>query len=320
MTQGNSPKDYNLDSFDIMFYVSGPSSAKPVRVIYNRLDSDVWVKFGDNQAMEFYYDNHSVLRFVDDNGNTLRVNDTNIQNYINDERLVVEGNVKYVFKEIRKSDFPGWKLVSMGADSTIDDENIYAQGSSISNTAFNKYVIRDIEYLDARYFKTMIGWDAVHYMNTVRTSSNLIRVSFSTDTALKSIPSLTTPNVEEFSFRIGRDIISIPAYDGHSIKKSLRIITGPSFGTNASGVNRVGGFDGIGANYDTQNTEYHKLEYNYIPNIEISDIITQFNMLATLKTGVTASIYLTTEQNAQISDEKKAIATNKGWTINVKNS
>ena len=320
MTQGNSPKDYNLDSFDIMFYVSGPSSAKPVRVVYNRLDSDVWVKFGDNQAMEFYYDNHSVLRFVDDNGNTLRVNDTNIQNYINDERLVVEGNVKYVFKEIRKSDFPGWKLVSMGADSTIDDENIYAQGSSISNTAFNKYVIRDIEYLDARYFKTMIGWDAVNYMNTVRTSSNLIRVSFSTDTALKSIPSLTTPNVEEFSFRIGRDIISIPAYDGHSIKKSLRIITGPSFGSKADSVNRVGGFDGIGANYDTQNTEYHRLEYNYIPNIEISDIITQFNMLATLKTGVTASIYLTTEQNAQISDEKKAIATNKGWTINVKNS
>ena len=320
MTRSNSPKDYNLDSFDIMFYVSGPSSAKPVRVVYNRLDADVWVKFGDNQAMEFYYDNHSVLRFVDDNGNTLRVNDTNIQNYINDERLVVEGNVKYVFKEIRKSDFPGWKLVSMGADSTIDDENIYTQGSSISNTAFNKYVIRNIEYLDARYFKTMIGWDAVHYMNTVRTSSNLIRVSFSTDTALKSIPSLTTPNVEEFSFRIGRDIISIPAYDGHSIKKSLRIITGPSFGSKADSVNRVGGFDGIGANYDTQNTEYHKLEYNYIPNIEISDIITQFNMLATLKTGVTASIYLTTEQNAQISDEKKAIATNKGWTINVKNS
>ena len=106
----------------------------------------------------------------------------------------------------------------------------------------------------------------------------------------------------------------------HSIKKSLRMITGVRFGSNASSINRVGGFDGIGANYDTQNIDYNKLEYNYIPNIEISDIINQFNMLATLKAGVTASIYLTTEQNAQINDEKKAIATNKGWTINVKNS
>lgn len=315
-------KSLGLDSFDIMFYVSGPSSAKPVRVVYNRLDANVWVKFGDNQAMAFRYDWDSVLRFVDDNGNTLRVNDENIQNYINDDRLVVEDSNKYVFKEIRKSDFPGWKLVSMGAGSTVDDKDIYTQGSNISNTPFDKYVIRDIEYLDARYFKTMIGWNAVNYMNTVRTSSNLTRVSFSTDTALKSIPSLTTPNVEEFSFRVGgnSDISSIPAYDGHSIKKSLRMITGVSFGSNTNSVNRVGGFDGIGANFDNQYTEYHKLEYNYIPNIEISDIITQFNMLATLKAGITASIYLTTEQNAQINDEKKAIATNKGWTINVKNN
>lgn len=194
----------------------------------------------------------------------------------------------------------------------------------LSNTIIggSKYVIRDIEYLDARYFKTMIGWDGVYYMNTVRTSSNLTRVSFSTDTALKSIPSLTTPNVEEFSFRVvgNSDITSIPAYDGHSIKKSRRMITGTSISSNAVSVNRVGGFDGIGANYDTQNTEYHTLDYDRIPNIEISDIITQFNMLATLKAGVTASIYLTAEQNAQISDEKKAIATNKGWTINVRNS
>ena len=165
----------------------------------------------------------------------------------------------------------------------------------------------------------MIGWDAVNYMNTVRTSNNLIGVNFY-DTELKSIPSLTTPNVEEFKFGVGSDIISIPAYDGHSIKKSLRMITGPRFGTNANSVNRVGGFDGIGANFDNQYTEYHKLEYNYIPNIEISDIINQFNMLATLGEGITASISLTTEQNAQINDEKKAIATNKGWTINVKNS
>ena len=43
-------------------------------------------------------------------------------------------------------------------------------------------------------------------------------------------------------------------------------------------------------------------------------------MLATLGEGITASISLTTEQNAQINDEKKAIATNKGWTIKVKNS
>ena len=320
ITLSNSPKNYNLDSFDIMFYVSGPSSAKPVRVVYNRLDADVWVKFGDNQGMEFYYDNHSVLRFVDDNGNELRVNNSNIQDYINDDRLVVEENIKYVFKEIRKSDFPGWKLVSMGADSLIDDKDIYTQGSSISNTAGDKYVIHNIEYLDARYFKTMIGWDGVNYMNLVRTSSNLTTVNFY-DTTLKSIPSLTTPKVEEFSFGVGNDISSIPAYDGHSIKKSLRIITGPRFGTNASSVNRVGGFDGIGANFDTQNTEeYHRLEYNYIPNIEISDIITQFNMLATPKAGVTASIYLTTEQNAQINDEQKAIATNKGWTIKVRNS
>ena len=317
----NSPKDYNIDSFDIMFYVSGPSAAKPVRVVYNRLDADVWIKFGDNQAMEFYYDNDSVLRFVDDYGHTLRVNDTNIQNYINDDRLVVEENIKYVFKEIRKSDFPGWKLVSMGADSDVDDKDIYTQGSSISNTAFDKYVIHDIEYLDARYFKTMIGWDSVYYMNTVRTSSNLTRVSFSTDTALKSIPSLTTPNVEEFSFRVGGNsgITSIPAYDGHSIKKSLYMITGSSFSNKATSVNRVGGFDGIGANFDNQYTEYHKLEYNDIPNIKISDIINQFNMLATLGEGITASIYLTTEQNAQISDEKKAIATNKGWAIKVRN-
>ena len=326
MTLGNSPKDYNIDSFDIMFYVSGPSAAKPVRVVYNRLDADVWIKYGDNQAMFFYYDNHSVLRFVDDNGNTLRVNNANIQDYINDDRLVVEGNNKYVFKEIRKSDFPGWKLVSMGASSSIDDKDkgtIYKQGSKISNTIIggSKYVIHDIEYLDARYFKIMIGWDGVNYMNTVRTSSNLIGVSFSTDTALKAIPSLTTPNVEEFNFEVGSDsgITSIPAYDGHSIKKSLRMITGLRFGSNAVSVNRVGGFDGIGANFDNQYTEYHKLEYNYIPNIEISDIINQFNMLATLKAGITASISLTTEQNAQISDEKKAIATNKGWTINVKN-
>ena len=322
ITLGNSPKDYNLDSFDIMFYVSGPSSAKPVRVVYNRLDADVWVKFGDNQAMAFRYDWGSVLRFVDDNGNTLRVNDENIQNYINDERLVVEDSNKYVFKEIRKSDFPGWKLVSMGAGSTVDDKDIYTQGSNISNTPFNKNVIHNIEYLDARYFKTMIGWNAVNYMNTVRTSSNLTRVSFSTDTALKSIPSLTTPNVEEFSFRVGGNsgITSIPAYDGHSIKKSLYMITGSSFSNKATSVNRVGGFDGIGANFDNQYTEYHKLEYNDIPNIEISDIINQFNKLATLGEGITASISLTTEQNAQISDEKKAIATNKGWTINVKNN
>ena len=159
-------------------------------------------------------------------------------------------------------------------------------------------------------------------MNLVRTSSNLIGVSFSTDTGLKSIPSLTTPNVEEFKFEVGSNsgITSIPAYDGHSIKKSLRMITGPSFGSNTNSINRVGGFDGIGANFDNQYTEYHKLEYNYIPNIEISDIINQFNMLATLGEGITASISLTTEQNAQINDEKKAIATNKGWTINVKNS
>ena len=323
MTPANSPKNYNLDSFDIMFYVSGPSSAKPVRVVYNRLDADVWIKFGDNQAIFFYYENDSVLRFVDDNGNELRVNNSNIQNYINDDRLVVEGNNKYVFKEIRKSDFPGWKLVSMGTGKTIDDKNIYTLGAMLSNTIIggSKYVIRDIEYLDARYFKTMIGWDGVYYMNTVRTSSNLTRVSFSTDTALKAIPSLTTPNVEEFSFRVGGNsgITSIPAYDGHSIKKSLYMITGSSFGNKATSVNRVGGFDGIGANFDNQYTEYHKLEYNSIPNIEISDIITQFNMLATLGEGITASIYLTTEQNAQINDEQKAIATNKGWTINVKN-
>ena len=307
-----------------MFYVSGPSAAKPVRVVYNRLDADVWVKLGDNQAVFFSYENDSVLRFVDDNGNELRVNNANIQNYINDDRLVVESDNKYVFKEIRKSDFPGWKLVSMGTGSTIDDKDIYTLGAMLSNTIVggSKYVIHDIEYLDARYFKHMIGWDGVYYMNTVRTSSNLTRVSFSTDTALKSIPSLTTPNVEEFSFRVGgnSNITSIPAYDGHSIKKSLRMITGVRFGSNASSVNRVGGFDGIGANFDNQYTEYHKLEYNYIPNIEISDIITQFNMLATLGEGITASISLTTEQNAQINDEKKAIATNKGWTINVKNS
>lgn len=321
----NYIKNLGLDNFDIMFYVSGPSTAKPVRVVYNRLGDDVWVKFGDNQAMEFYYDNHSVLRFVDDNGNELRVNNANIQNYINDDRLVVEGNIKYVFKGIRKSDFPGWKLVSMGANSAIDDndkDSIYTQGNSISNTAFNKYVIHNIEYLDARYFKTMIGWNSVYYMDTVRTSSNLLRVSFSTDTALKSIPSLTTPNVEEFRFSISgsSNITSIPAYDGHSIKKSFRMISGLGYGSKATSVNRVGGFDGIGANYDTQNTEYHELNYDYIPNIEISDIITQFNMLATLGAGITASIYLTTKQNAQISDEKKAIATNKGWTINVRNS
>ena len=97
------------------------------------------------------------------------------------------------------------------------------------------------------------------------------------------------------------------------------MITGASFSNKATSVNRVGGFDGIGANFDNQYTEYHKLEYNDIPNIEISDIITQFNMLATLGEDITASIYLTTEQNAQINDEQKAIATNKGWTINVKN-
>ena len=98
------------------------------------------------------------------------------------------------------------------------------------------------------------------------------------------------------------------------------MITGTSISSKADSVNRVGGFDGIGANYDTRDTEYHTLDYDRIPNIEISDIITQFNMLATLKAGITASIYLTTEQNAQINDEKKAIATNKGWTINVRNS
>ena len=99
------------------------------------------------------------------------------------------------------------------------------------------------------------------------------------------------------------------------------MITGSSFGSNTNSVNRVGGFDGIGANFDTQNTkEYHRLDYDDIPNIEISDIINQFNMLATLGEGITASISLTTEQNAQINDEKKAIATNKGWTINVRNS
>ena len=167
----------------------------------------------------------------------------------------------------------------------------------------------------------MIGWDGVNYMNTVRTSSNLTRVSFSTDTGLKSIPSLTTPNVEEFNFEIsGSDITTIPAYDGHSIKKSRYMITGTSISSKADSVKRVGGFDGIGANFDNQYTEYHRLDYDDIPNIEISDIITQFNMLATPKAGITASIYLTTEQNAQINDEKKAIATNKGWTINVKNS
>lgn len=137
---------------------------------------------------------------------------------------------------------------------------------------------------------------------------------------ITKIPKFDTSSCKNFSYMLNgvkNSLISIPKLDFSSANNITNILSGTH-----PVLTDLGGFDNLGFMYTqkTDNYAYYKLDLSYCPALTRDSIINVFNGLADLNKTYgdefhTQQIVLHPDVDSLLSEEDKAIATDKGWNI-----
>lgn len=140
---------------------------------------------------------------------------------------------------------------------------------------------------------------------------------FNNCTKLESVPDLNTTSLRKFSssssgmFNNCTKLISIGVIDCGSIDTFFAL-----FGSQCNSITSFGGFKDLGKVPEIANTTSNN-QLNYMPNLDHDSLLNVVNLLYDRATAGYSVLTLKMHANhlALLTDEEKAIATNKGWAL-----
>ena len=135
-------------------------------------------------------------------------------------------------------------------------------------------------------------------------SATVMSYMFSYCSSLTSIPQLDTSKVTTMSqmFYNCSSLQSLPLLDFSSVT-SISSFFGYS---NITTLTDLGGFTGLKVNFDG---------LNKCPNLTVESLLNVFNTIADVNGTGTKTLTIGSTNLNKLTDEQKAIATNKGWTL-----
>jgi surface protein len=248
----------------------------------------------------------SLNSFLTDVANAIRykkgtTDKINAKNFANEIKNLPSGGAdeEEIYNELLRTNF--------GDDSIVDDKTSYEQGYEAGSADALKDVTTLKGYFDitksaANFFKSYKGASVeglIKYGDTGNITN--MQYMFHSCSSLTTIPLLDTSNVVnmQYMFYGCSSLTTIPALDTSKV-------TGSSYLKNmfygCSSLKTILMY-GMKANFDISSST----------KFEASDLVTILNNLATITSTRTLTMGAT--NLAKLTDEQKAIATNKGWTL-----
>ena len=148
---------------------------------------------------------------------------------------------------------------------------------------------------------------AIPQLNT----SNVIYMTNMIDscTSLTTIPQLNTSNVSSMSYMFYdcSNLRSIPLLDCSKVNNTYAMFN-PTYMSDYTYLTDLGGFKNIKADLDIQKA----------PNLTVQSLMNVINNLYDFRANgesITRTLTLGTTNLNKLTDEQKAVATNKGWSL-----
>ena len=141
-----------------------------------------------------------------------------------------------------------------------------------------------------------------------------LQAAFSNCTKLTELPNINCKNIMSFASNwLGKSMKKIGIIDCDSVRNANYIL---GANTNNTTLTDIGGFRNLGKVPALSNTNGNYVLY-YFPNLTKESILNVLNLLYDRASAGYTVLTLKMHANhlAMLSDEEKAIATNKGWTL-----